>query len=243
MEVRGNIHSFETFGLVDGPGVRFVVFVQGCPMRCQFCHNPDTWSLDENQMFTPQEVFDKAIRYKSYWKENGGITVSGGEPLLQIDFVTALFKICKENGVNTCLDTAGGPFTNEGVFFDKFKTLMGYTDLIMLDIKEINEERHKIITGMKNNHILEMARTMDEMGKEMWIRHVLVPERSDYDEDLIKLRDFIKTLQHVSKVEVLPYHTFGRYKWDNLGIPYKLDGIDLPTKERVENANKILNIA
>ena len=242
MEVRGNIHSFETFGLVDGPGVRFVVFVQGCPMRCQFCHNPDTWSTDENQMFTPREVFDKAIRYKSYWKENGGITVSGGEPLLQIDFVTELFKICKENDVNTCLDTAGGPFTKEGVFFEKFKKLMEYTDLIMLDIKEINEERHRIITGMKNDHILEMARTMDEMGKEMWIRHVLVPERSDYDEDLIKLRDFIKTLKHVSKVEVLPYHTFGRYKWDNLGIPYKLDGIDPPIKERVENANKILNI-
>ena len=124
MEVRGNIHSFETFGLVDGPGVRFVVFVQGCPMRCQFCHNPDTWSTDENQMFTPREVFDKAIRYKSYWKENGGITVSGGEPLLQIDFVTELFKICKENDVNTCLDTAGGPFIKEGIFFEKFKKLM-----------------------------------------------------------------------------------------------------------------------
>ena len=156
MEVRGNIHSFETFGLVDGPGVRFVVFVQGCPMRCQFCHNPDTWSTKENQIFSAQEVFDKAIRYKPYWKENGGITVSGGEPLLQIDFVIELFKLCKENGVNTCLDTAGGPFSKDSKFFEKFKILMQYTDLIMLDIKEINNKRHEIITGMKNDHILEM---------------------------------------------------------------------------------------
>ena len=163
MEVRGNIHSFETFGLVDGPGVRFVVFVQGCPMRCQFCHNPDTWSTKENQIFSAQEVFDKAIRYKPYWKDNGGITVSGGEPLLQIDFVIELFKLCKENGVNTCLDTAGGPFSKDSKFFEKFKILMQYTDLIMLDIKEINNKRHEIITGMKNDHILEMAKTMDEM--------------------------------------------------------------------------------
>ena len=240
MEVRGNIHSFETFGLVDGPGVRFVVFVQGCPMRCQFCHNPDTWSTKENQIFSAQEVFDKAIRYKPYWNDNGGITVSGGEPLLQIDFVTELFKLCKENSVNTCLDTAGGPFSKEAKFFEKFKILMQYTDLIMLDIKEINNERHKILTGINNDHILEMARTMDEMGKKMWIRHVLVPERSDYDEDLKKLREFIDTLKNVEKVEVLPYHTLGRHKWDNLGITYKLDGIKPPTKERVKNANMIL---
>ena len=235
-----NIHSFETFGLVDGPGVRFVVFVQGCPMRCQFCHNPDTWSTKENQIFSAQEVFDKAIRYKPYWNDNGGITVSGGEPLLQIDFVTDLFKLCKENGVNTCLDTAGGPFSKEPKFFEKFKILMQYTDLIMLDIKEINNKRHEIITGMKNNHILEMAKTMDEMGKRMWIRHVLVPERSDYDEDLIKLKEFISSLKNVEKVEVLPYHTLGRHKWDNLGIEYKLEGIAPPTKERVDNAKRIL---
>ena len=173
MEVRGNIHSFETFGLVDGPGVRFVVFVQGCPMRCQFCHNPDTWSTKENQSFSAKEVFDKAIRYRPYWKDNGGITVSGGEPLLQIDFVTELFKLCKENGVNTCLDTAGGPFSKDYNFFEKFKILMQYTDLIMLDIKEINNERHEVLTGLKNDHILEMAKTMDEMGKKMWIRHLL----------------------------------------------------------------------
>ena len=123
MEVRGNIHSFETFGLVDGPGGRFVVFVQGCPMRCQFCHNPDTWSTKENQSFSAKEVFDKAIRYRPYWKDNGGITVSGGEPLLQIDFVTELFKLCKENGVNTCLDTAGGPFSKDYNFFEKIEPL------------------------------------------------------------------------------------------------------------------------
>ena len=234
MEVRGNIHSFETFGLVDGPGVRFVVFVQGCPMRCQFCHNPDTWSTRVNQVFNAQEVFDKAIRYRPYWKDDGGITVSGGEPLLQIDFVTELFKLCKSNGVNTCLDTAGGPFSKDLKFFEKFKILMQYTDLIMLDIKEINNKRHEIITGMKNDHILEMAKTMDEMGKKIWIRHVLVPE------DLIKLREFISTVKNVEKIEVLPYHTLGRHKWDNLGIEYKLEGIEPPTEERVRNADKIL---
>ena len=241
MEVRGNIHSFETFGLVDGPGVRFVVFVQGCPMRCQFCHNPDTWSTNENQVMTAQEVFEKAIRYRPYWKDHGGVTVSGGEPLLQMDFVTELFKICKENGVNTCLDTAGGPFRKDTKFLKKFKTLMEHTDLIMLDIKEINNKRHEIITGMKNDHILEMAKTMDEMGKKMWIRHVLVPERSDYDEDLIKLREFISGLKNVEMVEVLTYHTLGMHKWDILVFEYKLDGIAPPTAQRVENANRILN--
>ena len=159
---------------------------------------------------------------------------------MQIDFLTELFRLCKENGVNTCLDTAGGPFSKEPKFFEKFKILMQYTDLIMLDIKEINNKRHKILTGINNDHILEMARTMDEMGKKMWIRHVLVPERSDYDEDLKKLREFIDTLKNVEKVEVLPYHTLGRHKWDNLGITYKLDGIEPPTKERVKNANMIL---
>ena len=142
--------------------------------------------------------------------------------------------------MNTCLDTAGGPFSKEYIFFEKFKILMQYTDLIMLDIKEINNERHEVLTGLKNDHILEMAKTMDEMGKKMWIRHVLVPQRSDYDEDLKKLREFIDTLKNVEKVEVLPYHTLGKHKWDNLGILYKLEGIDPPTKGRVENANRIL---
>ncbi len=240
MEVRGNIHSMETFGLVDGPGVRFVVFVQGCPMRCQFCHNPDTWDSGENQLFTPEELFARAIRYKNYWGEKGGVTVSGGEPLLQMEFVTGFFKLCKDNGVNTCLDTAGGPFRMEEDYLKRFRELMNYTDLIMLDIKEINDERHKALTGLHNDHILAMARYMDGMGKDMWIRHVLVPGRSDYDEDLTALRSFLDTLHHVKKIEVLPYHTLGIHKWENLGIPYALKGVDPPAKERVENANTIL---
>jgi len=200
-----NIHSLESFGSVDGPGVRFVIFVQGCHMRCQYCHNPDTWSDKKNQVMTSDELLQKALRYKSYWGKDGGITVSGGEPLLQIDFLIEFFKKCKKEGIHTCIDTAGNPFTREGEFFEKFKELMKYTDLLLLDIKEINPKRHKLLTGVQNENILDMARYLSEIHKPIWIRHVLVPTRSDFDEDLHALRAFIDTLSNVEKVEVLPY--------------------------------------
>lgn len=241
MEILGKVHSIESFGSADGPGVRFLIFLHGCPLRCQFCHNPDTWGSQKFTEETADALLKKAVRFKDYWGTNGGITVSGGEPLYQIDFLLDLLKKAKAQGINTCIDTSGGCFTREGEWFAKFEELMQYTDLLLLDIKEINNERHKVITGKENTNILEMARYLSDIKKPVWIRHVLVPERSDYDEDLKALHDFIETLDNVQRVEVLPYHTLGVYKWKELGIPYKLEGIDPPTPKRVANAKALLH--
>ena len=237
----GRIHSIESFGSVDGPGVRFIVFLKGCHMRCQFCHNPDTWEVKDGEIKTADELLSQALRYKTYWKKGGGITVSGGEPLLQIDFLIEFFTKAKAKGIHTTLDTSGNPFTRKEPFFSKFNELMKVTDLVMLDIKQINEAEHKILTGWSNSNILDMARYLSELGKPMWIRHVLVPGGSDNDEQLIKLDEFIKTLKNVDRVEVLPYHTLGTFKWEELGIDYPLKDVKPPTKERVENANKLLH--
>ena len=239
---KGYVHSLESFGSVDGPGVRYIIFLSGCAMRCQFCHNPDTWNMSKGTLYTADELLNKAIKYRAYWGSKGGITVSGGEPLLQIDFLTELLKKAKEKGIHTTIDTSGNPFTKEEPFFSKFQELMKYTDLVMLDIKEINPERHLTLTGQKNDNILELASYLSEINKPMWIRHVLVPERTDYDEDLKKLDEFISTLHSVEKVEILPYHTLGVFKWGELGIPYPLEGIPTPTEERVKNAQEILHI-
>ena len=240
---KGYIHSLESFGSVDGPGVRYVIFLSGCAMRCQFCHNPDTWNMQAGTPYTADELLEKALRYRSYWGSKGGITVIGGEPLLQIDFLLELFTKAKEKGVHTTLDTCGNPFTREEPFFSKFEKLMEVTDLVMLDIKHMDEEQHVLLTGQKNDNILDMAKYLSDTGKSMWIRHVLVPERSDRDDYLWKLHDFIEKLDHVERVEVLPYHTLGVYKWKELGIPYGLEGIEPPPQERIQNANEILKTA
>lgn len=234
----GHIHSTESFGAADGPGVRFIVFMQGCHMRCRYCHNPDTWKMDGGDEVTADEILKRALRFKPYWGKDGGITISGGEPLLQIDFVIELFKKAKELGINTCIDTAGNPFTKEEPFFSKFEELMKYTDLLLLDLKEINPTRHKDLTDFDNSNIIEMAKYLSEINKPVWIRHVLVPEHSDFDEDLDALGDFIDTLSNVDRVEILPYHTLGKFKWENLGIPYTLESISPPSAERIENAKQ-----
>ncbi len=249
--MKGYVHSIETFGLVDGPGVRYVLFVQGCKMRCRYCHNPETWKIctDEDEKMdvglgwqTAKEAFDRAYRYQNYWKNNGGITVSGGEPLLQIDFVTELFRYAKEKGVHTTLDTCGSIYGEEPATAEKFEKLMEVTDLVMLDIKEMDEEKHKKLTGRSNKNILAMADKMNEMGKEMWIRHVLVPGLTDGKEDLKALRKKLDEWTNVSRVEILPYHTLGLFKWENLGIPYSLEGVPIPTEEQVKEAEEILGI-
>ncbi len=240
---KGYIHSLESFGSVDGPGVRFIIFTTGCAMRCQFCHNPDTWDMSKGTEYTADDLLKRAVRYRSYWGEEGGITVSGGEPLLQIDFVTELFEKAHAMGIHTTLDTSGNPFTREEPYFSKFKKLMEVTDLLLVDIKHIDDEQHKILTGQSNKNILDMIRYLSDIKKPIWIRHVLVPERSDKDEYLHKLRDFIDTLDNVEKVEVLPYHTLGVYKWKELGYEYQLEGIDPPSDERVANAKRILGAA
>ena len=238
--VLGRVHSVESFALVDGPGVRYAVFLQGCRMRCRYCHNPDTWDINGGQLLSADEVLQKALRFRPYWKQEGGITVSGGEPLLQMAFVTELFKKAKAQGVSTVLDTAGNPFTREEPFFSRFTALMRYTDLVLLDIKEISDARHRDLTGFGNGNILDMARCLDELEKPVWIRHVLVPGHSDFDEDLDALGAFIATLHNVQRVEVLPYHTLGTFKWENLGIPYTLGDVRPPAPQRVENARRRL---
>lgn len=242
-QILGNIHSLESFGSADGPGVRYIIFLRGCNMRCKYCHNPDTWAKkDGNMLMTADEVLQKALRYKNYWKNNGGITVSGGEALLQIDFLIELFRKAKEKGIHTTLDTSGNPFTRENPFFEKFNVLMKYTDLFMLDIKHIDDECHKKLTGCSNKNILDMANYLSDNNKDMWIRHVLVPGITDSKEQLTNLKEFISTLNSVKKVEILPYHTLGVFKWEELGIPYGLENVNPPTKEQIEEAKQILQI-
>lgn len=239
----GYVHSLETFGSVDGPGVRYVIFLSGCAMRCQFCHNPDTWDRNSGTPYEAGALLEKACKYRSYWGSKGGITVSGGEPLLQIDFLTELFCKAKEMGIHTTLDTSGNPFTREEPFFSKWQELMKYTDLLLLDIKHIDDEQHVILTGQSNKNILDMASLLSEMNKPVWIRHVLVPERNDKDEYLHRLADFIGTLTNVERVEVLPYHTLGVFKWEQLKMQYPLAGIEPPDAERIKNAEEILHAA
>lgn len=234
------VHSIETFGSVDGPGVRYIVFLQGCRMRCKFCHNADTWQI-KNPTEAAQDVFNKAYRYRSYWKNGGGITCSGGEPLLQLDFLIELFTLAKQKGVHTTLDTCGQPFTYEEPFKSKLDQLMKVTDLVLLDIKHIDEQEHIKLTGWTNKNILQFAKYLDDIDKPVWIRHVLVPTINDDDEYLKRLDAFIQGLNNVERVEVLPYHTMGAYKWKELGMVYPLEGVEPPTKERILNANHLLH--
>ena len=236
----GFVHSTETFGLVDGPGVRFIVFLQGCPMRCRYCHNPDTWAVHTGKSFEAEELLTKALRYRSYWKEAGGITVSGGEPMMQVDFVATLLKGAKAEGVNTAMDTSGIVFTRTEPAFSKIEEMLSYVDLVLLDLKHIDDEAHKDLTGHSNAAVLDFARYLSEIGKPVWIRHVLVPGINDDDASLTKLDEFISSLSNVQRVEVLPYHTLGVAKWDKLGIPYTLEGVKTPDAESIARANEIL---
>lgn len=217
-------------------------------MRCKYCHNPETWDpAAEKMSLSPQQMFDKAYRYRNYWTKkgqpNGGITVSGGEPLLQIDFVTEFFSIAKAHGVHTTLDSCGSAFSRKEPFFSKFQKLMEVTDLVMLDLKQTDSEKHKELTGRDNANILDMARYLSEIRKPMWIRRVLVPGLTDDPAELQQLKDFIDSLSSVEKVEILPYHTLGLFKWQNLGIEYPLEGVPVPTPEQVQQAETILGIA
>ena len=234
------VHSVESFGSVDGPGIRFVIFLKGCAMRCQYCHNPDTWDRAGGNLRSVDDVLSQALRYRSYWGEKGGITVSGGEALLQIQPLTELFHKAKDLGINTCLDTSAQPFSRKDGRFSAFEALMKYTDLVLLDIKHIDNDAHKRLTGWENENILDCARYLSDIHKPVWIRHVLVPGINDDDESLHKLRSFIDTLSNVERVEVLPYHDLGVYKWVQLGIPYKLTDVKPPTEESVLHARKIL---
>ena len=241
-ELTGRVHSLESFGLVDGPGVRFVVFLQGCAMRCQYCHNPETWDCGGGQLWTPEALFQRCWRYKNYWRNNGGITVSGGEPLLQMDFLTEFFRLAKERGVHTTLDTSGQPFRpDDASWLARFERLRQYTDLVMLDLKEIDSGKHRALTGHGNENILAMARYLSDYGTALWIRHVLVPGLTDDAEGLRELDSFIRSLRTVERVEVLPYHTLGVAKWERLNILYPLDGVPTPTPEQTAAAETLIH--
>lgn len=237
---KGLIHSVETFGAADGPGIRYIIFLQGCKMRCRYCHNPDTWRMDSDDMRSADALLDHAERYRAYWDSDGGITVSGGEPLLQLDFLLELFKKAKLRGINTCIDTAGQPFSRGEPFFSRFQELMQYTDLLLFDIKHIDPVEHKALTAQPNDNILDCLRYLSEIKKPVWIRHVIVEGITDNDEYLRQTREFIDSLDNVERVEALPYHGMGVYKWEKLGIKYTLGDIKPPTETRLDTVRKIL---
>lgn len=228
----GRIHSTESFGTVDGPGIRFVVFLMGCPLRCLYCHNPDTWTGGGTPM-EAKDVLREILKYKSYLK-GGGVTLSGGEPLLQLDFCIDLLTLCKQEGLHTAIDTAAYPFDGS----EKYEELLAVTDLFLLDIKHIDDETYRKITGRSNQSCLAFAKYLSDRRKPMWIRHVLFSGTDD-DASLRSLRAFIGTLSSVEKVQVLPYHTLGKEKYEKLSIPYPLTEAP-PSAERVENAKIIL---
>ncbi|WP_028509987.1 pyruvate formate-lyase-activating protein [Ruminococcus sp. NK3A76] len=233
----GYIHSTESFGTVDGPGVRFVVFMQGCPMRCLYCHNPDTWAVGKGEKRTAQSLIDEYESLKEFLK-NGGITVTGGEPLMQLDFVTELFTLAKAKGIHTCIDSSGITFTPDDT--EKFDKLISLTDLVMLDIKHIDPERHKALTGHENKNILAFAEYLSKKGIPVWIRHVLVPGVTDDEHFLFELGRFIGGIKTLKALDVLPYHTMAKSKYQSLGIPYPLGDIPPASKEQAAHARDVI---
>lgn len=238
--MQGRIHSLESFGTVDGPGTRFVVFVQGCPMRCAYCHNPDTWAMTGGTMMEPEYIFEQYKRNEPFYK-GGGITVTGGEPLMQVDFLIDLFTICKANNVHTCIDTSGIAYKPDNTaFIEKLDKLMALTDLVMLDIKHIDPDKHKELTAQPNEGILAFASYLAERNVDVWIRHVVVPGITDDDKYLFDLGYFIGGLSNLKALDVLPYHTMGENKYEKLGIPYKLAGVPAMDKNKVVDKKAVI---
>ena len=236
----GYYQSLESFALVDGPGVRSVLFLAGCPFRCLFCHNPDSWEFSKKNPITPEEAYKKLIRYKPYWRDNGGVTISGGEPLAQLDFIIELSRLFHNEGISVAIDTSGATFNMSEAYLKKFDELLQVTDLFLLDIKAVDSSLHKKITGKDNKNVLELFSYLDKNNYPIWVRHVLVPTLSDNDERLRETHEFLSKFKNIRRVEVLPYHTLGTFKYDLLKIEYPLKDVPAPTKERVENAEKIL---
>ena len=234
------VHSIETFGSVDGPGIRYILFLKGCRLRCAFCHNADTWNMESDDQRSADEIIAHALRYRPYWGKDGGITVSGGEPLLQMDFLIELLTKAKKENIHTCIDTAGEPFCLDPSWREKFDRLMEVTDLLLMDIKHIDPAKHIRLTGRSNENIIAMFRYLDSIHKPIWIRQVLVPGWTDDENDLKQTRQFIDSLHNVQKVEVLPYHNLGAYKWEKLGLKYPLEHVTPPDEKQIQKAEYIL---
>ena len=232
------IHSFESFGTVDGPGIRYVIFLQGCHLRCKYCHNRDTWDMNGGFYSSLDEIINKIDNYKNYITPNGGVTVTGGEPLLQVHFLIELFKRLKEKNIHTCIDTSGMVDIT-----DDIKLLLSYTNLVLLDIKHIDPAKCKELVGFSNEKEINFAKYLSENGIDMWIRQVLIPGYTDDENDLKKLRNFINCLDTVKKVELLPYHDMGKYKWKKLGFNYELENVKAPINAEIKKAKEILEIS
>lgn len=233
----GKIHSFESMGAVDGPGIRYVIFMQGCHLKCKYCQNRDTWECNKGELYDIQEITDKILHYKNYIVPNGGVTISGGEPILQVKFLINLFKNLKKEGIHTAIDTSGSFEITQDI-----KDLINLTDLFLLDIKSINDDICKELCGISNKKELEFARYLSDVGKDMWIRQVLIPGYTDFEEDLEHLKKFIKSLKTVKKIEVLGYHNLGKFKWEKLGLKYELEDVKTASREDIERAKRILGI-
>lgn len=231
------VHSIESFGAVDGPGIRFVLFLQGCNLKCKYCHNRDTWDMRLGSYKSLDEVYDKIMRYKNYIYPDGGVTITGGEPLLQAPFLIELFTKLKEENIHTCIDTSGMV-----VITEEIKKLLSLTDLVLLDIKHIDSAKCKALVGVSNKLELEFAKYLSDNSIPVWIRQVLVPGYTDSKEDLEKLKTFLSTLNNVKKIEILPYHSIGKYKWEKLGVKYELEGVRDANNDDVARAKKILDI-
>ena len=231
--VKGNIDSFETMGLVDGPGVRFVVFMQGCPLRCAYCHNPETWSDKKKIEMTAEELVKKILKYRTYFGDEGGVTFSGGEPLRQPEFLLEALKECKKQNIHTCLDTSG--------FGENYEEILDYVDLVILDVKAIVPEKYKALTGQAIDKYNKFLETCQEKDKKLWLRQVIVPGYNDTKEDVLKLKAYIKNIKNVEKVELLPYHSMAKEKYKNLGIKYRLDDVVDMDKEKCKQLEKLLN--
>lgn len=235
--MKGRIHSFESLGAVDGPGIRFIIFMQGCTLKCKYCQNRDTWDINGGEEYEVDEILNKILKYKNYITPGGGVTISGGEPLLQSSFIIELFKKLKKENIHTCIDTSGNV-----ALTDEIKELISLTDLFLLDIKCINDEVCKNLTGVSNKRELEFAKYLSDNNKKMWIRQVLVPTITDNEEDLKELSKFIKSLKTVEKVEILKYHDLGKFKWKKLNKKYPLEGYRTATNEDYERAKRLLDI-
>lgn len=232
--VTGRIHSFESMGLVDGPGIRNVVFFQGCPLRCSFCHNPDTWDFASGTETSTENLISKILRFKPYFNKNGGVTFSGGEPLMQHEFLLSMLKLCKENNIHTAIDTSGYGLGD-------YEELLSYTDLVLLDIKHINSNSFKSLTGVDMQSLNKFIQDLNKSNTKVWIRHVVVPNLTDSENHIKELKEFISKIKNVEKIELLPYHTLGAEKYKALNIDYKLKNTQPMNKEICKTFENILN--
>ena len=234
--ITGRIHSFQSLGTVDGPGIRFVAFLQGCPLRCGCCHNPDTWNFDGGEIYSARQVVDKALRFREYFGKDGGITLSGGEPLVQPEFVTEIFRLCKENNINTCLDTSGC------ILNSKVEEILNYTDRVLLDVKYTNETLYKTHVGTDLSKVVEFLDCLNKKGVLTTIRQVIIPTLNDNVENVYKLNSLAEKFSCVDKIELLPFKKICQVKYDNLKINFPFKRVDTPTKQSMDELNSLLKI-